>query len=193
MLLLHDVLGVAASQGQAGSIIEIGALRALALAAGGDRASAVGALTLARRHGYVRVLADEGAPMHALLAQLSVARPGQQHPAGRTGPGYLAALLRACGQAGAAPPPGRAAAAPPGLAEPLTDRELEVLRLLAAGRSNQRIAHDLVVALDTVKKHVTHILGKLGAANRTEAADPGPPAGPDPLTPRPCLPGSTFG
>jgi ATP/maltotriose-dependent transcriptional regulator MalT len=53
---------------------------------------------------------------------------------------------------------------------PLTDRELEVLRLLAAGKSNQRIAHDLVVALDTVKRHVTHILAKLGAANRTEAA-----------------------
>jgi LuxR family transcriptional regulator, maltose regulon positive regulatory protein len=45
-----------------------------------------------------------------------------------------------------------------------------VLRLLAAGKSNQRIARDLVVALDTVKKHVTHVLGKLGAANRTEAA-----------------------
>jgi LuxR family transcriptional regulator, maltose regulon positive regulatory protein len=65
---------------------------------------------------------------------------------------------------------GRDPAAPPGLAEPLTDRELEVLRLLAAGRSNQRITHDLVVALDTVKKHVTHVLGELGAANRTEAA-----------------------
>jgi LuxR family transcriptional regulator, maltose regulon positive regulatory protein len=52
----------------------------------------------------------------------------------------------------------------------LTGRELEVLRLLAAGRSNQRIAHDLVVALDTARKHVTHVLGKLGAANRTEAA-----------------------
>ena len=62
------------------------------------------------------------------------------------------------------------AAAPPGLAEPLTGREVEVRRLLAAGRPNQRIAHDLVVALDTVKKHVTHVLGKLGAANRTEAA-----------------------
>ena len=44
-----------------------------------------------------------------------------------------------------------------------------MLRLLAAGKSNQRIAHDLVVALDTVKKHVTHLLGKLGAANRTAA------------------------
>jgi len=52
----------------------------------------------------------------------------------------------------------------------LTGRELDVLRLIAAGKSNQRIAHDLVVALDTVKTHVTHILGKLGAANRTEAA-----------------------
>jgi LuxR family maltose regulon positive regulatory protein len=59
--------------------------------------------------------------------------------------------------------------APPGLAEPLTGRELEVLRLLAAGKSNQRIGRDLVVALDTVKTHVTHILGKLGAANRTHA------------------------
>ena len=67
------------------------------------------------------------------------------------------------------PPSRRAASAPPGLAEPLTDREMEVLRLLAAGKSNQRIAHDLVVALNTVKKHVTHVLGKLGAANRTEA------------------------
>ena len=55
------------------------------------------------------------------------------------------------------------------LAEPPTGRELEVLRLLAAGRSNQRIAHDMVVALDG-QKRVTHILGKLGAANRTEAA-----------------------
>ena len=67
-------------------------------------------------------------------------------------------------------PQGRAAAALPGLAEPLTGRELEVLRLLAAGSSNQRIARELFVSLDTVKKHVTHVLGKLGAANRTEAA-----------------------
>ncbi len=131
--------------------------------------------------------------MHALLAQLSAARPDQQYAAPRIDPGYLPALLRACGQADAVPQRRAAAGAPPGLVEPLTDRELEVLRLLAAGRSNQRIAHDLVVALDTVKKHVTHILGKLGAANRTEAADPGPPAGPDPLTPHPSRPGSTFG
>jgi LuxR family maltose regulon positive regulatory protein len=171
--LLQRLLNDAASQGRTGSIIEIQTLRALALAACGDRASAPGALTealtLGRRHGYVRVFADEGPPMRALLARLPVVRLGQQHLADGIDPGYLAALLRACGPAGAVPQRIRAAAAPPGLAEPLTDRELEVLRLLAAGRSNQRIAHDLVVALDTVKKHVTHVLGKLGAANRTEA------------------------
>ena len=173
LTLLQRLLDAAASQGRTGSIIEIQALRALALAAHGDHASALGALaetlTLAHPEGYVRIFADEGTPMRTLLAQLSAARPGQQHAARRIDPGYLAALRRACAQADATPPQRRAAATPPGLAEPLTDRELEVLRLLAAGRSNQRIAHDLVVALDTVKKHVTHVLGKLGAANRTEA------------------------
>jgi LuxR family maltose regulon positive regulatory protein len=173
LTLLRRLLDCAAGQGRLGSIIEIQALRALALAARGDHASALGALAealaLARRHGYVRVFADEGAPMRALLTQLSAVRPGQQHAAGRIDPGYLAALVRACGQSDAVPPRTLAVGAAPGLIEPLTGRELEVLRLLAAGRSNQRIAHDLVVALDTVKKHVTHVLGKLGAANRTEA------------------------
>jgi LuxR family transcriptional regulator, maltose regulon positive regulatory protein len=58
----------------------------------------------------------------------------------------------------------------PGIVEPLTGRELEVLGMLAAGRSNQAIAAELVVTPDTVKKHVSHVLGKLGAGNRTEAA-----------------------
>jgi LuxR family maltose regulon positive regulatory protein len=173
LTLLRRLLDAAASQGRTGSIIEIQALRALALAASGDHAGALAAmadaLMLARRHGHVRVFADEGAPMRDLLTGLSRVRPGQQDMARRIDPGYLAALLRAC-QADAVPPRKPPGAAPPGLSEPLTERELEVLRLLAAGKSNQRIAHDLVVALDTVKKHVTHVLGKLGAANRTEAA-----------------------
>ena len=174
LALLQRLLDAAASQGRTGSVIEIQALRALALAADGQHPSAPGALTeavtLARRPGYVRVFADEGAPMHALLARLAAVPPGQQHGARRIDPDYLATLLRACRQAEAEPAQRRAGVAPQGLVEPLTDRELEVLRLIAAGRSNQRIAHDLVVALDTVKKHVTHVLGKLGAANRTEAA-----------------------
>jgi LuxR family transcriptional regulator, maltose regulon positive regulatory protein len=60
-------------------------------------------------------------------------------------------------------------AAPGGLVMPLSGRELEVLGLLASGRSNRAIAEELVVTLDTVKSHVTHILDKLGAANRTQA------------------------
>jgi LuxR family maltose regulon positive regulatory protein len=131
------------------------------------------ALALGCPQGYVRVFADEGAPMAALLARLAAAQRDQRDQraaAGGIHASYLAALLRACGEADAVPPRRRAAAAPPGMAEPLTGRELEVLRLLAAGSSNQRIARELFVALDTVKKHVTHVLGKLGAANRTEAA-----------------------
>src|SRR5271169_3581925 len=173
LTLLQRLLTTAASQGRTGDVIEIQALRALALAARGDHAGALGALaealTLACPQGYVRVFADEGAAMRALLTRLSAARKDLRAPARDIDPDYLARLLRACVQAGAAPASRRAAAALPGMAEPLTDREVEVLRLLAAGKSNQRIAHELFVALDTVKKHVTHVLGKLGAVNRTEA------------------------
>jgi LuxR family maltose regulon positive regulatory protein len=171
--LLEGMLTAAAVQSRAGSVIEIGALRALALAACGDQDAAVDALAralaLGYPQGYVRVFADEGAPMRSLLARLVAGQLGQRTSGRDINASYLTALLRACDEADDAAPRGRAAARP-GLIEPLTERELEVLRLLAAGRSNQRIAHELVVALDTVKKHVTHILGKLGAANRTEAA-----------------------
>ena len=65
--------------------------------------------------------------------------------------GYLARLQRAFGAQPPAPGPGRDTAAVPGIVDPLTGRELEVLRMLAAGRSNQAIARELVVTLDTVK------------------------------------------
>jgi len=171
LVLLGRLLDLAASQGRTGSVIEIQALRALALS-GGERAAALDALaealTLACPQGYVRVFADEGAPMHALLAGLAAHR-GRPPAARGVLPGYLATLLRASRPAPAAPPPVPAGAASRGLAEPLTGREIDVLRLIAAGKPNQRIARELVVTLDTVKKHVSHVLGKLGAANRTEA------------------------
>ena len=65
---------------------------------------------------------------------------------------------------------GQAVAVSHELVEPLSDRELEVLRLLASGMSNREIADELVVALDTVKKHVSHIFAKLGVSSRTQAA-----------------------
>jgi ATP/maltotriose-dependent transcriptional regulator MalT len=55
------------------------------------------------------------------------------------------------------------------LVEPLTERELEVLQLLAQGRSNQEIAEQLIIALGTVKSYTSHIYGKLAVANRTQA------------------------
>jgi ATP/maltotriose-dependent transcriptional regulator MalT len=172
--LLERLLAAAVTQGRTGSVIEARALQALALAASGDQPGAVaalaGALTLACPQGYVAVFADEGAPMRALLARLAVAQRAGRPAAAGVPPGCLARLQQALDQKHAVPHPGRAAAAAvPGLAEPLTARELEVLRLLAAGTTNQRIARELVVTLDTVKKHVSHVLGKLGAANRTEA------------------------
>jgi LuxR family maltose regulon positive regulatory protein len=172
LALLERMRAVAVAQGRAGSVIEIQALQALALAASRDDAGAAAilteALTRASAEGYVRVFADEGAPMAALLGRLDAA--GQDTVARRVPAAYLARLLRALDRPQPAPAHGSAAAtAVPGLPEPLTARELDVLRLLAAGRSNQRIAHELVVTLDTVKKHVSHVLGKLSAANRTEA------------------------
>ena len=168
LALLDRLHAAAAAQDRTGSLIEAGALRALALAACGRDADAVDALaktlTLACPQGYVRVFADEGPPMAALLGRLIAAqRAGQA--AASVPLGYLARLRSAFGTEPAAPP----AAAVPGLIDPLTSRELEVLQMLAAGKPNQAIAGQLVVTLDTVKKHVSHILGKLGAANRTEA------------------------
>jgi LuxR family maltose regulon positive regulatory protein len=111
--------------------------------------------------------------MAALLARLIAAqRSGSGSGAAAGVPlGCLARLQRAfdAGHARPASRPGTAPAAVPGLVEQLTSRELEVLAMLAAGRSNQAIASQLVITLDTVKKHVSHVLGKLGAANRTEA------------------------
>ena len=176
LALLDRLYAAAAAQDRVGSLIEIGALRALALAASGQDPDAVealaGALTLACPQGYVRVFADEGPPMAALLARLIAAqRSGSGFGAVAEVPlGCLARLQRALAAPGVAPDAGRASVtAAPGLIDPLTSRELEVLEMLAAGRSNQVIASQLVVTLDTVKKHVSHVLGKLGAANRTEA------------------------
>jgi len=168
LALLDRLHAAAVTQDRTGSVIEAGALRALALAACGRDADAVDALTavltLASPRGYVRVFADEGPPMAALLGQLIAAqRAGQA--AAAVPLGYLARLRSAFGAEPAAPHP----AAVAGLIDPLTSRELEVLQMLAAGKSNQAIAAELVVTLDTVKKHVSHLLGKLGAANRTEA------------------------
>jgi LuxR family maltose regulon positive regulatory protein len=169
--LLERLHALAVAQGRTGSVIEIRALQALARQASGDQAGALAALaealTLAAPEGWLRVFVDEGAPMAALLGKLLTTPAGA---AVQVPPTFLDRLLDAFEQAGqAALPRSRRGAALPGLVAALSARELEVLQLLAAGRSNPAIAQELVVSLDTVKRHVTHILDKLGAANRTQA------------------------
>jgi LuxR family maltose regulon positive regulatory protein len=173
LALLDRLHLTAAAQDRMGSLIEIGALRALGLAASGEEAAAVAALaetlTLACPRGYVRVFADEGAPMAALLARL-IAAQRSGGVAAEVPLGCLARLQRALGPQDIDSGAGRGdVTVVPALVDQLTSRELEVLEMLATGRSNQAIAGQLVVTLDTVKKHVSHLLGKLGAANRTEA------------------------
>ena len=105
--------------------------------------------------------------MAALLRTLLT---GQQADTQAVPRDHLARLLTAFEQAGTPiRPPRRGTVVVPGLIEPLTERELQVLGLLADGRSNKTIADELVITLDTVKRHVTHVLDKLGAANRTQA------------------------
>jgi LuxR family transcriptional regulator, maltose regulon positive regulatory protein len=174
LVLLERWLAAAVDAGWTASTIQISVLQALALAASGDQAGALrtlaSALALASPQQYVRIFGDEGAPMAALLGQLAAAQRAGQAEAASVPPDYLARVLAAFA---ARPAVSRQAmgarAAVPGLAEPLTQREMEVLRLLDAGRSNQGISRDLTVTLDTTKKHVSHILAKLGAASRSEA------------------------
>ena len=163
--LLERLRAKAVAQ-RAGSVIQVRALHAIALETVGDEPAALTALaealTLAAPEGYLRVFADEGPPMAALLRTLvttpTKARAAVHVPPGL--PGAAAARVRA-GRAGRGAAPLGHAAALAGLMAPLSSRELEVLALLTAGKTNQAIASELVITLDTVKRHVTHIFGKL--------------------------------
>ena len=165
--LLERLEAMAGADGRVGSLVELRAVHALALAGAGDPTAPdvlADALALAGPRGYVRVFADEGTAMQKLIGRVVAA--GRPDRIGS--PGYLSRLMRAF-ELSRDPDASEGSAGVPGLIDPLSSRETEVLRLLASGRQNREIAEQLVVALSTVKKHVTHIFEKLGAANRTEA------------------------
>jgi LuxR family maltose regulon positive regulatory protein len=177
-------LAAAEECGRLGAAIELRTLRSLALAQQGHTREAEAdlerALALAEPEGYVRLFLDKGRPMQMLFAQWLAhagAGPLRDHAI------HLLSQFDAEPQAGTAPqriasPAGDPLASygvSPGepsvqaLVEPLSQRELEVLYLVALGRTNQEIAQQLVVARGTVKAHTAHIYRKLDVANRTEA------------------------
>jgi LuxR family maltose regulon positive regulatory protein len=174
--LLSRLQDAAQGDGRRGRLIQIFLLKPLARQAAGDTRQALADLTtglaLAEPEGYVRVFLDEGPPMQRLLAKaLSHVDAGSLR-------GYASRLLSQFNAAPhgvmAAPEIGslaadRAASSGQALIEPLSQRELEVLQLIALGRTNQEIAQQLIVAPGTVKAHTANIYRKLDVANRTEA------------------------
>jgi LuxR family maltose regulon positive regulatory protein len=174
--LLSGLEEAARSGGRQGRLIEIILLKALALQAVGDITEAGIALTkslaLAEPGGYVRIFLDEGQPIQMLLAQwLSHEQVHRAEHVG-TSPvrGYAAHLLS---QFDAERHRTMAAQEKVHLAgdlvEPISERELEVLHLIALGRTNQEIAGLLIISTGTVKAHTASIYRKLDVANRTEA------------------------
>jgi LuxR family maltose regulon positive regulatory protein len=153
--------------GRTDDLIEILTLQALARWAKNEKEQAVSTLTealaLAEPEGYVRTFVDEGPAMADLLsATLEVRQRGHADPAKRIPARYLAKLLAALAQENAAA--GRQ------LHEPvLSERELEVLALIASGESNQEIANKLFITVATVKTHINNLYRKLGVRSRTQA------------------------
>lgn len=158
MRLLERLLRAAEEGGRKGSVIEILVLQALAHEAQGNYPPALvsleRALTLAEPEGYVRIFVDEGPPMAALL------REAAQHG---IAPTYVTQLLAAFGK-----DEGRTSVTSL-LAEPLSEREREVLRLLGTELNGPEIARELMVSLNTVRTHTKSIYNKLGVNNRRAA------------------------
>jgi LuxR family transcriptional regulator, maltose regulon positive regulatory protein len=171
--MLAQLLLAVEARGWTRYLIETLVLQALVCQAQADQTGGLialeRALTLAEPEGYIRIFVDEGASMVAPLTQIargesSVAR-------------YAATLLQAFprtegrGLRTESPESIHSVLSPQSsaLLEPLSHRELEVLRLIGDGHSNQAIADRLVVAVSTVKRHINNIYGKLDVQSRTQA------------------------
>jgi LuxR family maltose regulon positive regulatory protein len=156
---LETLQARAEGAGRNGNLVEILLVRALAHSASGESAKAGDllrrSLVIAEPEGYFRIFVDLGAPLAGLLKQIALTD---------TDPHYVRRVLaefksNRSGLPDLAQP----------LVEPLTPREREMLKLFAAGLSNQEIAGKLVLTVGTVKAHAHHIYAKLGVSNRTRA------------------------
>ena len=157
--MLSHLLQTAARSGWHTNRIELLILQALAFESQGDSTAAVRSLTealgLAEPSGYIRLFVDEGAPIARLLRRLT--------------PDQVSVQYRGKLQAAFMPAVGQQPVAAQALIDPLTERELSVLRLMATGMSNREIAAELVVAIGTVAKYSNNIFTKLNVRNRAEA------------------------
>jgi len=163
--LLRRLLEAAEAGGRNSRAIEILILQALAFQARGDTDQAMttleGALTLAEPGGFIRIFVDEGPPMASLLYE-ALSRG--------IAPDYVRRLLAAFPIA----EPEQMGPSKPRISEsewiePLSEREIEVLQLIAEGLTNKEIASRLFLSLNTVKVHTRNIYGKLGVNHRTQA------------------------
>jgi LuxR family maltose regulon positive regulatory protein len=163
--LLQRLPEAAEAGGRTTRVIEILMLQALAFQSGGDTSRAMDtlerALTLAEPEGFIRIFVDEGPPMAHLLYE-AVSRG--------IAPEYARRLLAAFPVTGPAQTDSSKTQAPEsGLIEPLSERELEVLQLIAEGLTNPEIASRLFLSLHTIKVHTRNIYGKLNVHSRTQA------------------------
>jgi LuxR family maltose regulon positive regulatory protein len=162
--LLARLREVAEVMGRMDHLLQILNVQALAYQAlgNGDQALSIlqRALFLAEPEGYVRTFVDEGEPMARLLRRALTEG---------IAPSYVGKLVSAFRASAPTAPPAAQVAAGQTLVDPLTGRELQVLRLIAAGLSNREIAGELVVAVSTVKTHINHIYGKLDVKSRIQA------------------------
>lgn len=168
LALLERIRAVADAQSRDAAVIEALVLEALAHHQLGDHEVAAARLAEALGRGqhqrYVRIFADEGPVIGSLVGRLIASgRRGEPPASNHLLAGYLRQVQRASAEAEGGKDP------QPVLAGGLTDRERQVLRLIALGRRNREIAEELVVTLDTVKRHVAHTFEKLGVVNRTQA------------------------
>ncbi len=149
---LHDSV---AQMGLVAVMIDVRALQALAAETPAEAIHFLqSALKMAQPEGFIRTFVDKGEPMRFLLERLK-SEGGELKE-------YALTILSAFGEAG------KASISQP-LIEPMSERELEILRLLADGLSNREIAEKLVISVGTTKSHVHHILEKMGADSRTQA------------------------
>ncbi|MEZ4664554.1 MAG: LuxR C-terminal-related transcriptional regulator, partial [Caldilineaceae bacterium] len=177
---LAPLLDAARAAGHVQQLIQMLAIQALAHAAAGDSAAAHTRLhqllRLTAPEGYIRVYLDMGEPMYDLLDGLRISSTDAALVDYKAQ--LLAAFAALSGQPSSAAIPPNETPSPTivnrksqivNLVEPLSEREVEILQLVADGLSNSQLAEEIIVTLGTVKKHLNNIYGKLGVASRTQA------------------------